>query len=136
MARFYRLQLGGFYFTSNGLESGLPCKLELLGVDGFLSNFAVSSVDRQNDGSVKLQTVTANKKGVELTANLLGSIKAATFNEINDLIQEKLESGSTLILTGTGLPRNFSIEVVALTPTTKGFSGDRIKGASFSFITV
>lgn len=138
MARFYRLKLETIYFTSTGLAGGVPCRLDLTGTDRLNSDYTIAAVDPQNDGSVKIQTVKNDKKGAELVANLLGSIKSSVFDSLSDLIETAIAAGETLTLeiSGGQSPAAATLEVAALPPTKAGFSGDRVKGANFRFFVI
>lgn len=55
MAKFYKIQIGTIHLTSDGLTTGLPCKLSVSGVSLLRANYVKTPVQNA-DGSQIVQT--------------------------------------------------------------------------------
>lgn len=133
MANFYRVRLDTIHLTSTGLESGIPCKLDIPNADSLFDNFA-QNVIIANDGSVVVQVFEiASGKQIDINIEVLPK---SVWEDLLGLRNTALANSDTINLIGTGDIGNFDVNTIPLKFLAKSFTNGRIKQITLSFITV
>ena len=133
---FYRIQIGNVYLTKDGSASGRPCLLTLTGADQ-LRQTRRGNVFKSLDGTPYLQ-IAANAKGKTLEIRV-EVLMASVWESVVALINNALETRTTLNVKGTGDLGVFDVNVLPLVPRpfeARDFIDGRILSSVFRFITV
>ncbi len=105
MAKFYRLKIENIYLTDDGLETGLPCKLNTTNLEDILSTMT-GAVIPSADGTAVLQIVPFTKgKAFEIQIDVLTK---SVWEQLRDLMTGSLETDSDFEVSGTGDIGNFT----------------------------
>ena len=135
MARFYRIQIGSIFLTRTGLAGGIPCKLTVSGADNLLLPFA--GITEPSADGTPYTTVFETDKGKNLEISV-ETLTADVWQDLTEIINDAINSGSSLTVIGTGDIGNFNVSVVPQMPNpfaAESFINGRIRNASFRFMT-
>ncbi|HEY0048193.1 MAG TPA: hypothetical protein VGB68_02830 [Pyrinomonadaceae bacterium] len=135
MSRFYKIQLDSIYLTSDGTETGTPCKLEVPNAAALMLPFTGTTVPAA-DGTPVTQ-ILESVKGIafEIKINVL---TADVWEDVKTLIITALENSDTIEITATGDAGDFTVEAEPVLPQPflfESFINDRIKGITLRFMT-
>lgn len=126
MARFYRLQIGSVYLTSDGTSAGLPCKLKIGGVEALRVNYAGQTAPSA-DGTPQTVAFLVGTKSRPLSVTV-ETLPKTVFDSLVTVINNALQNNSTITLVGTGDYGDFNIACVPTLPTPISSSGEFING--------
>lgn len=136
MARFYRIQINSIYLTSDGTSGGIPCKLQVVGVEDLLTEIIGTAVLSVGGTPVYQLVPFTTGKSFEIQ---IETINQAEWDDLKDLLNLNLTNDSSVSVTGTGEIGDF---IVAAKPNpvkpfaAGSFLNGRILGATLRFITV
>lgn len=134
MSRFYSVQLGTIYWTSDETSAGRGCKVLARGVEAFRSPYARSIVHSASGKAYKfLADIQDEGKHFELE---LTNCPVSLYESLIAFLNEAEESGETFRLIASGLPASFDVQAMTDEDwlSTGEFSGGFINNVVLRFV--
>lgn len=136
MARYNRIKIGTLFLTDDGLVTGKPCKVEVLGLSRLkLSKTGTTRLSA--DGTPYQYAMPNEGKGVQIQIRPTTIVKSV-FDDVIDEMTASLDTNSTINITIQGDTGDLDLETTPLLPNgvdfPGSFSGGRITGVSFNFV--
>ena len=133
--RFYAIQIDTIFLTSNGSNTGTPCKLTVSNVEDLLTNVIGAAVPTVG-GNVVFQLVPFTRgKQFDIQIEVLN---LAQWNDLKTLINSRLAADTSFTVSGTGDTGNFSVSAKPFPQkpfSAQSFLNNRINGVTLKFIT-
>lgn len=136
MPDYFAIQIGATHLTNDGLDTGIPCKVETSGISG-LFRTRTGGVQFAADGTPYAFVTDHNGKGTQFSLSL-AVIMDSEFNDIITEINALDPTLDTLPINIVGPPGDFTIEAIPLYPEWVVYDGehidDRLYGVVFNFV--
>ncbi len=135
MSRFYRIQIDSIHLTSDGTNSGTPCKLQIPGLEDLLT--PVTGISEPSaSGIPQFQTFpwTTGKQFEIVIQTILEDV----WNDLKTLLNTALENNTPFTVSGTGDVGNFVVSAMPFPQkpfTASEFINGRIKNSTIRLIT-
>lgn len=114
MARFFRVNFGSFFLSSDGTENGTRCKLSVSGFDQLLMS-KTGSVSISANGTPFVQLVDTGKKGVPLEITV-AVFYQPIFEQLKELFDAANNDQESLEIEISGDPGSFSGNILPMMP--------------------
>jgi hypothetical protein len=129
------VSIGSTWLTKTGLDSGIPCKTNVAGLDALKLSKTGSTIIAL-DGTPFLQTMSSAKGlPVSIGAEIMAT---SVFDSVVTAIQTAVDAQTTLGLYIDGETGTFSLDVVPSFPEPIKFPGtfavNRVEGVQFNFV--
>lgn len=136
MSRFYIAQIDTIFLSSDGTNTGTPCKLQISGADDLITPITGRAEPSANGTPIFQNFAWTAGKQFEIN---IETINAEQWDALKTLINDSLAENETFTVTGTGDAGNFSVTAAPLPQkpfSAVAFINGRIKGATLRLITV
>lgn len=130
MARFNTVQIETLYLTETGLAGGIPCKLEVSGLEALLLAYQGSTAIAADGTPYAFVQSNAEAQGSPISVRI-ETITAAVLSSLKTLFNAALAGSTTLTVTVNGDLGNFSVGCQPLFPTPISPSGKFRNGRIF-----
>lgn len=133
--KFYSIQIGDIYLSSDGAETGIPCFLTVAGANDFFTLVSGNVIDTAG-GRVVQSVVYAKDKDFEIQVSIL---PAAIWDDLKELREQLLTDDEPVNIVGTARPGNFDVEAKPRIDemfTFESFDNDYIYDVSMKFYSV
>ena len=144
MSKYFLINISGtgpsgavsYDLTSNGTNTGRPCKTEVVGVASLLSPESGTTTVASDGTPFTEKPLTAGKgRPFELNS---AWVPTSVYEDLKELIDYVVDQGTDVAITGSGEPGDFDVQAIpnfAPIPIDfDGFSTDIIKGLKLRFI--
>lgn len=136
MARYNLVNIGTYYFTKDGLVTGKPCRVNVVGLDSLLLS-KTGKVDYDAEGNAYVFMVDRKTTTIRIEVDYM---LKDVFEDIVDAIDSVIDTESALTLGVVGDLGTYTLSVVPKFPKpitlTGKFDNERIDGIVFEFVTV
>ncbi|MGB7925600.1 MAG: hypothetical protein WCF57_20345 [Pyrinomonadaceae bacterium] len=134
MSRYFTGRIGDIFLTSDGTESGIPCRIEVEGSDAFADDVAVG-VTYGADGSPFFQAVTLNKKGVQFEIRI-AYCPSSLKDSLDALIAATRSTSATVRVRLNSIKRDIDVQAKGAPAwtSTGAWSGDIVQDVVYRFI--
>lgn len=136
MARYNLVKIGDIFLTTDGLQTGRPCKVDVTGL-ARLRQERTGTIRLSTDGTPYLYTMLYLGKGLPLQLRTVAMQKSVLDNIIEEH-NDALNANATLNLVITGTTGDFNLQVWPSLPDGVDypgtFSGDRVYGVVFNYV--
>jgi hypothetical protein len=136
VARYSLIKVGDIFFTNDGTETGIPCRISVKGLDDSALNVGFQNITSAN-GTVWTQVVDVGQKSI-IYSFTFDFINVVVHNQIIDLMNTLLSDQELAVLQITGSTGDRTHNVKPSQSPVQGlatFSGDILKNVTYSFIT-
>lgn len=111
MARYYKIQIGSLWLTSDGTETGTPCKITFPDA-ALLVNANIGTTRIASDGSPFSEFPLTAGKGRVFSLDIL-ALETSIFDQLKTLLDGLAVTNPTaLAFNATGVPGNISTHVL------------------------
>lgn len=134
--RFYQIQVGSIYLTSNGDSDGRKAQLEVTNIEDLLTDIT-GTVRPNADGSPDFQTYSWIA-GKQFDVRVTTWLYQAQWNDLRDLQLARLANKTPFTVIGTGELGNFSVSALPFIDkpfSAEGFRNGKIMKPVFRYIT-
>lgn len=138
MARYYVVKVGSIWLTSDGLETGRPCKIQVEGYAGLVRS-GVGNVVVGADGTPFREiplTPTGAGRPFAVTAAFMSS---TVYDSIVAALDAAAAANTEINVTGAGAPGDFDVDAIVndnpFYIAAESFSGDHLKNVRIALIT-
>ena len=136
MADYNKVSIGSIFLTDDGTETGLPCRVEVTGLDR-LKPTKTGAVQIAADGTPKAFITGNTGRGVLISIRPTAVMKDV-FDDVNDAINDALGVPETINITIDGDTGTFDLDCVPSLPQPIEFPGtfasEQIDDVRWSFI--
>lgn len=135
--RYYSIQIGDVFLTSNAAEGGPACKTQVLGLSP-LKTTKTGQVITAADGTPYAQLVNSQHKGLRIEIQVEWMSKSV-FDQVVEIIENCKEEPESVTIHIIGDTGDFEFGAMPLVPDDivfQEFRNNIVKGVTFRFITV
>ena len=131
MARFYRIQIGSIHIASDGLETGIKCKLDVPDASDLIDDFAQNAIVG-NNGSVIVQNF--ERTGGQFFSINIEVLPKSVWESLKTLRTNALQNETLIRVQGIGDIGNFDVNANPLKFNAFDFNNSRIKNIVLNFV--
>lgn len=133
--RSFAVQIGSHYLTSDGTETGKPCKVVVKGIEAARSNYT-GKIEYAASGMPYLFTVEVGEQGKQFEI-VIAYCPKDLLDDLVAAINEALDAGVTIRVIATGDSGAFDVQALPTLPewlSVGAFSGGIVKDVVFRFV--